>query len=132
MKRLVTFVLCFLLSINPAVMESFHRDGGSIRYADTVTYYGQPVNGTIHYRDLSIRIRYDAPDTTLAHEMGHYLYHKQVWSGELQDRANKAFASCPLKTCTDENFAVGYSMFCAGKTGDALTEFYRMCEDNIS
>lgn len=132
MKRVLALLIAFAVIINPAVMHQFYADGGSIHYADSVTYYGQPAFGTIHYRDLSIRIANDAPDGTLAHEMGHYLYHKQVWSGELQEHANQAFASCPLRTCDPENFAVGYEMYCFGKTGTALTEFYRLCEGNLS
>ena len=63
----------------------------------------------------------DAPDATLAHEIGHWIYCKQVWSGELQDMANKAFAQSPLRKCNDENFARGYAMYCErGLGGDSL------------
>lgn len=131
MRRLVIFVLCFLLSINPAVMQRFYADGGSIRYCDHVEYYGQPAFGIIYYKDYSIRIAKDAPATTLAHEMGHYLYHKQVWSGELRKRAGEAFAQTPLRECTDENFAIGYSMYCERGLGGKLAEFYREIESGI-
>ena len=130
-KRILTFILSFCLAINPAVVDVFYRDGGSIRYTNSVTFYGQPAWGTIHYRDLSIRIASDAPDTTLAHEMGHYLYHRQVWSGELQDMANKAFAQSPLQECNDENFAIGYAMYCERGLGGALGEFYQEIETKL-
>lgn len=131
MKRIITFVLTFILAINPAVMDAFYRDGGTVRYTDSVTFYGQPAWGTIHYRDLSIRIARDAPESTLAHEMGHYLYHRQVWSGTLQEHAKEAFASSPLRVCDDENFARGYAMYCTGRLGGKLAEFYREIESNL-
>lgn len=131
MRRLVIFVLCFLLSINPAVMQRFYADGGSISAAQRIVIGGDQCYGGYFWDDHKILIAPDAPETTLPHEIGHYLYHRQVWSGELQDRANAAFASSPLRECTDETFARGYAMYCTGRLGGRLAEFYREIEESI-
>lgn len=91
----------------------------------------QKVNGAYYWEKDLICIADYAPATTYAHEMGHWIYHKQVWSGELQDHAGQVFASSPLRTCTDENFAVGYAMYCTGQLGGELEQFYTVIEDGI-
>lgn len=131
MRRLVIFVLCFLLSINPAVMQRFYADGGTISTAQHIVIGGDVCNGGYFWDDHRILLTPDAPDSTLPHEIGHYLYHKQVWSGELQEHANQAFASSPLRECTDETFARGYAMYCSGRLGGRLAEFYREIEESI-
>lgn len=131
MKRILTFILSFCLAINPAVMNAFYRDGGTIVKAYAIMVDGQPCWGAYYEGHNQIRIRTDAPDTTLAHEIGHWIYCKQVWSGELQDTANKAFAQSPLRECNDENFARGYAMYCERELGGALGKFYQEVEAKL-
>ena len=131
MKRLITLLMVFAITINPAVMESFYRDGGSISTAQRIVIGGDVCYGGYFWDDHKILIAPDAPESTLPHEIGHYLYHKQVWSGELQDMANQAFAASPLRVCDDETFARGYAMYCTGRLGGRLAEFYREIEESI-
>ena len=131
MKRLITLLMVFAITINPAVMESFDRDGGSISTAQRIVIGGDVCYGGYFWDDHRILITPDAPESTLPHEIGHYLYHKQVWSGELQDMANQAFAASPLRVCDDETFARGYAMYCTGRLGGRLAEFYREIEESI-
>lgn len=142
MKRITALILAisFLLlpasswgAVDPAVMDAYYRDGGKIRYYDRLVinrkeYYGLYWIGT---KSIDISRCSDDIPLTLAHEIGHWLYHRQVWSGTLQDMANKAFASSPLRECTDENFAVGYSMYCERGLGGKLAEFYKQIEGEI-
>ena len=131
MKRLITLLMVFAITVNPAVMESFYRDGGSISTAQRIVIGGDVCYGGYFWDDHKILIAPDAPESTLPHEIGHYLYHKQVWSGELQDMANQAFAASPLRVCDDETFARGYAMYCTGRLGGRLAEFYREIEESI-
>ena len=131
MRRLITLLMVFAITVNPAVMESFYRDGGSISTAQHIVIGGDICNGGYFWDTHEILLTPDAPETTLPHEIGHYLYHRQVWSGELQDRANAAFASSPLRECTDETFARGYAMYCTGRLGGRLADFYREIEESI-
>lgn len=138
MKRVIAVILAavFLLlpvaswgAVDPVVMDAYYRDGGRITYHDTLYDGETPCYGVYYWKDKSIRIRKDAPDTTLSHEIGHWLYHRQVWSGTLQDMANKAFAESPLRELTDENFALGYAMYCDRGLGGGLADFYKHIED---
>ena len=131
MKHILTLLMAFAITVNPAVMDAFYRDGGSISTAQRIVIGGDICNGGYFWDTHEILITPDAPETTLPHEIGHYLYHRQVWSGELQDRANAAFASSPLRECTDETFARGYAMYCSGRLGGRLAEFYREIEESI-
>lgn len=131
MRRLITLLMVFAITVNPAVMESFYRDGGSISTAQRIVIGGDICNGGYFWDTHEILLTPDAPDSTLPHEIGHYLYHKQVWSGELQDMANQAFAASPLRICDDETFARGYAMYCTGRLGGKLAEFYREIEGSI-
>ena len=131
MRRLITLLMVFAITINPAVMESFYRDGGSISTAQHIVIDGQQCWGGYFWDTKRILLTPDAPESTLPHEIGHYLYHKQVWSGELRKRAGEAFAQTPLRECTDENFAIGYSMYCERGLGGKLAEFYREIESGI-
>ena len=132
MKRFALFLVIFTIIINPAVLHQFYADGGRISIARYIVIDGQQCWGGYYWDTNLIRITPDAPETTLPHEIGHYLYHKQVWSGELQNRANAAFASSPLRVCNDENFACGYAMYCTGRLGGKLADFYKEIEDGIS
>ena len=131
MRRLITLLMVFAITVNPAVMESFYRDGGSISTAQHIVIGGDICNGGYFWDTHEILLTPDAPETTLPHEIGHYLYHRQVWSGELQDMANQAFAASPLRICDDETFARGYAMYCSGRLGGRLAEFYREIEESI-
>lgn len=131
MRRIITILLMFIITVNPAVMDAFYRDGGTISTAKHIVIDGQQCWGGYYWDTNIIRITPDAPDSTLPHEIGHYLYHRQVWSGTLQNRANEAFASSPLRVCDDETFARGYAMYCTGRLGGALAEFYREIESNL-
>ena len=131
MKRIITLLLMFIIIVNPAVMESFYRDGGTVSTAQHIVIDGQQCWGGYFWDTKRILLTPDAPETTLPHEIGHYLYHRQVWSGELQDRANAAFAESPLRECTDETFARGFAMYCTGNLGGRLAEFYREIEESI-
>lgn len=132
MKRFALFLVIFTIIINPAVLHQFYADGGRISTARYIVIDGQQCWGGYYWDTNLILITPDAPETTLPHEIGHYLYHKQVWSGELQNRANAAFASSPLRVCNDENFACGYAMYCTGRLGGKLADFYKEIEDGIS
>ena len=131
MKRILTLLMVFVITVNPAVMESFYRDGGTVSTAQRIVIGGDICNGGYFWDTNRILLTPDAPESTLPHEIGHYLYHRQVWSGELQDRANQAFASSPLRICDDETFARGYAMYCTGRLGGRLAEFYREIEESI-
>lgn len=131
MKRILTLLMVFVITINPAVMDAFYRDGGTVSTAQRIVIGGDVCYGGYFWDDHRILITPDAPESTLPHEIGHYLYHKQVWSGELQDMANQAFAASPLRICDDETFARGYAMYCSGRLGGRLAEFYREIEESI-
>ena len=131
MKRILTLLMVFVITVNPAVMDAFYCDGGSISTAQRIVIGGDQCYGGYFWDTHEILLTPDAPETTLPHEIGHYLYHRQVWSGELQDRANQAFASSPLRICDDETFARGYAMYCTGRLGGRLAEVYREIEESI-
>lgn len=131
MKRLLTYLLTLALAINPAVLRAFYADGGTIVQAYAITVDGQACWGCYCDATRQIRIRTDAPEGTLAHEIGHWLYDWQVWSGTLQEHAGQAFAATPLQTLTGEHFAMGYEMYCTGRLEGRLAEFYKELEAEL-
>lgn len=140
MKRVFALALAVIMllipvsswgAVPPDVMEAYYQDGGRITYHQELYLEDTPCWGCYYWKDKSIRIREDAPDTTLAHEIGHWIYHRQVWSGELQERAGQAFASTPLRELSDENFARGYAMYCERGLGGELGAFYKEIEEGL-